>query len=88
MSSKAETLRRLIVGDLRRVFRHRYRRNGYTFTDDDPGRDDLEVTFASPLALPDSAEREDEARRRALGTVAGSTEAQELVDQIMRLAKG
>ena len=39
-ASKPETIRRLIVGDLRRVFHHRY---GALLPNDDAGHDDLEL---------------------------------------------
>ena len=45
--SKAETIRRLLIGDLRRIFRHRY---GPTLPDDDAGRDDLELLLL-PISL-------------------------------------
>src|SRR5262249_43701424 len=38
MTARFETLRRLRLGDLKRLFRHRY---GPTLFDDDAGRDDL-----------------------------------------------
>ena len=85
MSGKAETLRRLIVGDLRRVFRHRYRHHGYTFTNDDAGRDDLELLLL-PLSLCPKAPKEKMKHAIELGAPwFDATEAQELIDQIMRL---
>jgi hypothetical protein len=37
----SETIRRLRLGDLQKILRHRYRKNGYKVTDNDAGRDDL-----------------------------------------------
>jgi hypothetical protein len=39
--SKDEQLRRQRLGDLRRLYQHRYRRTLFKFTDDDAGREDL-----------------------------------------------
>ena len=52
--SKAETIRRLLVGDLRRIFRHRY---GATLPDDDAGRDDLKLLLL-PISLSPKAAAE------------------------------
>ena len=46
--SKAETIRRLLIGELQRVYRGRY---GPTLPDDDAGRDDLELMLIH--AAPD-----------------------------------
>ena len=52
--SKVETIRRLLIGDLRRIFRHRY---GVTLPDDDAGRDDLETCCSPHSVSPRAAER-------------------------------
>ena len=46
--SKAETIRRLLIGELQRIYRGRY---GPTLPDDDAGRDDLELMLIH--AAPD-----------------------------------
>ena len=51
--SKAETIRRLLLGDLRRIFRHRY---GAILPDDDAGRDDLELLLRL-ISLSPKADR-------------------------------
>ena len=48
-TDKGELLRALLLGDLRRLFRHRY---GFTFPDDDAGLEDLTLLlFVHSLAL-------------------------------------
>jgi hypothetical protein len=79
---KAETLRRLIVGDLRRIFRHRY---GAVLPDDDAGRDDL-MLLLLPISLSRKAEVEKMQHEIEVSAPwMGSTEAGQLIDQIMRL---
>jgi hypothetical protein len=80
--SKAETIRRLLIGDLRRIFRHRY---GATLPDDDAGRDDLML-----LLLPISLCRNEtvEKMQRQIEVIAPwmpDTQAEQLIDQIMLL---
>ena len=49
--SKDETRRRARLGDLQKLYRHRYRRNSFLFTDDDAGREDLrELLFVASMA--------------------------------------
>jgi hypothetical protein len=45
--TKVETIRRLLIGDLRRIYRYRY---GAILPDDDAGRDDLELLLL-PISL-------------------------------------
>jgi hypothetical protein len=52
----SETIRRLRLGDLQKILRHRYRKNGYKVTDDDAGRDDL-YQLLLVVSLGDGHER-------------------------------
>jgi hypothetical protein len=80
--SKAETIRRLLLGDLRKIFQHRY---GPTLPDDDAGRDDLELL----LRLISLSPREGEERMQfQIETVAPwmpATEAADLINNLLRL---
>ena len=49
-------MRRLLIGDLRRIFRHRY---GATLPDDDAGRDDLELLLRLSRSVAKGSGRED-----------------------------
>ena len=55
--SKKETVRRLIVGDLRQVLRHRLSRHrcGPVLPDDDAGRDDLMLLLRLAALSPKAA---------------------------------
>jgi hypothetical protein len=81
---KAETIRRLIVGDLRRVFRHRY---GAVLPHDDAGREDL-VLLLLPISLCPKAPVEK--MRHVIETLApwlGSADATDLIGNLMRQAQ-
>jgi hypothetical protein len=79
---KSETLRRLRVGDLRRVLRHRY---GPTLPDDDAGRDDLgfllEAISLDPKAPAEKMACEIEVIAPWLPTI----EAKQLIGDLMNL---
>ena len=80
--TKAETIRRLIVGDLRRIYRVRY---GPTLPNDDAGRDDLELLLM-PISL--SSKAAPEKMQHAIDTLAPwmpKTEASALIDNLIRL---
>ena len=80
--SKAETIRRLLVGDLRRIFRHRY---GVTLPDDDAGRDDL-MLLLLPISLCRKAAMEKmQYQIEVIAPWMPDTDAEQLIDQIMRL---
>jgi hypothetical protein len=80
--SKAETIRRLIVGDLRRIFRHRY---GATLPDDDAGRDDLELLLL-PISLgPKAAAEKMQHTIEVLAPWMPQAEASALIDNLIRL---
>ena len=49
--NKAEAIRRLPVGDLKKVLRSRY---GHTLPDDDAGREDLELLLDLVSFVPDA----------------------------------
>jgi hypothetical protein len=80
--SKTETIRRLLLGDLRRIFRNRY---GATLPDDDAGRDDL-MLLLLPISLCRKAAVEK--MRYQIEVIAPwmpDTDAEQLIDQIMQL---
>ena len=79
--SKAEILRRLRLGNLRTLFRHRY---GPELPDDDAGREDLHELLL-PISLGPSASK---MMANAIGLFAswmGATEAEAIIDTINRL---
>jgi hypothetical protein len=78
---KPETIRRIRLGDLQKVLRHRYRKNGCTVTEDDAGRDDLYQSLLV-VSMGDGHERK---MRNAIAVWApwmGADEAQRLIDSI------
>ena len=77
-----EALRRLLVGDLRRLFRHRY---GATLPPDDAGRDDL-CLLLQAISLDPRVPAEKMAREiEVLGPWMDATEAKQLIDDLMNL---
>ena len=54
MRDRAETIRRLRLGDLKKILRSRY---GHTLPDDDAGRDDLELLLDLVSFVPDARYR-------------------------------
>jgi hypothetical protein len=52
--SKPETLRKLLIGDLRRICRDRW---GVILPDDDAGRDDLDLLLRLHAVAPKAAEK-------------------------------
>ena len=62
--SKRETIRRLRVGDVRRVLQHRC---GATLPDDDAGRDDLDLLLRLHAVASNAAEKKMRCRGRDLG---------------------
>jgi len=80
--SKAETIRRLLIGDLRRIFRHRY---GPILPDDDAGRDDLALLLLpislSPKAPTEKMQHEIEIFAPWMPKIDGA----DLIDNLMRL---
>ena len=80
--NKAETYRRLLTGDLRRLYRHRY---GATLPDDDAGRDDLQVLL-TVLSL--SGRKSADKMRNSVETLAPwmeATEATELIESLLAI---
>jgi hypothetical protein len=80
--TKAETIRRLILGDLRKIFRHRY---GPTLTDDDAGRDDLELLSRVDSLSPKAAVEKMRFEVEILAPWMLETEATNLIDNLLRL---
>jgi hypothetical protein len=79
---KQEVLRRLLVGDLRRVCRHRY---GPTLPDDDAGRDDLGVLLY-PISLdPNMAVEKMTAEIEVIAPWMPDSEAKQLIGDLMNL---
>ena len=80
--SQAEIVRRLRLGDLRKLFRHRY---GPTLPDDDAGREDL-MELLRPISL--DPWRPDRKMANVIETAApwiGPEEAGRLIDWVNRL---
>jgi hypothetical protein len=80
--SKAETIRRLLLGDLRKVFRHRY---GPTLPDDDAGRDDLELLLRLISLSPREGEERMQFQIETLAPWMPETEAADLINNQLRL---
>jgi hypothetical protein len=82
MSGKAETIRRLRLGDLLRVLRHRH---GPILSDDDAGRDDLNLVLRLHSLCP---ERATDKMWHVVETLAPwmlSAEASDQIDSLMRV---
>jgi hypothetical protein len=75
---KQEMLRRLRLGDLKRLFRKRY---GHTLPDDDAGREDLRELLL-PISLGSEAGRKMENAVAVWAPWMATDEAQQLIDQI------
>lgn len=78
-----EVTRRIRLGDLQRLLRHRYRRNDCELTDCDAGREDL-YELLLPISLGQGHARK---MRNAIEIWApwmSASEAQELIDQVNR----
>ena len=80
--SKAETIRRLILGDLRKIFRHRY---GPTLPDDDAGREDLELLLRLISLSPREGEERMQFQIETLAPWMPETEAADLINNLLRL---
>lgn len=83
MTPRDETIRRLRLGDLEKLMRHRYRKNGYVLTADDAGREDL-YDLLLPISLGQGHERK---MKNAIGLWApwmSASEALETIDMINR----
>ena len=80
--NKSETLRRLIVGDLRRVLRHRY---GPVLHDDDAGRDDLTLLLLPVSLSPKAAPEKMRHQVEILAPWMPESEATDLIDSILQL---
>jgi hypothetical protein len=80
MSEKAETIRRLRLGDLKRVYRSRY---GHTLPDDDAGRADL-YELLLVISLGDGHQRKMKNAIEIWAPWMGADEARQLVDNINR----
>jgi hypothetical protein len=80
--SKAETIRRLLIGDLRRIFHHRY---GVTLPNDDAGRDDLELLLRLISLSPRQGKERMQFQIETLAPWMPETEAADLINNLLRL---
>jgi hypothetical protein len=80
--SKAETIRRLLVGDLRRLYRHRC---GATLPDDDAGREYLELLLRLISLLPRAAKEKMQFQIETLAPWMPESEATDLINNLLRL---
>ena len=80
--TKAETLRRLRVGDLRRIYRHRY---GAVLPDDDAGRDDLTLILFSISLSPKAAAEKMRHEVEVNAPWMPATHAGQLIDLILKM---
>jgi hypothetical protein len=78
VSTKDEGLRRVRLGELRRLLRHRY---GAVLPDDDAGREDLHELLL-PISLGKEAGRKMENAIEVWAPWMRADEAQQLIDQI------
>ena len=78
-----ETIRRIRLGDIQRILRHRYRNNGCVLTDDDAGRDDL-YQLLLPISLGQGHVRKMENAIQIWAPWMSAHEASELIDNINR----
>jgi hypothetical protein len=81
MSSKAEIIRRLRLGDLRKILRSRY---GHTVPDDDAGREDL-FELLLPVSLGPEAARNMKNITETWAPWMAADESKQLIDQINRM---
>ena len=79
--SKSETIRCLLIGDLRRIFRHRY---GATLPDDDAGREDLDLLLRLHAVSPNAAEKKMQFEVEVLAPWMPKSEADDLLDSYLR----
>src|SRR5262249_32199897 len=79
--SKAETIRRLRLGDLQKILRSHY---GYNLPDDDAGREDL-VELLLPISLGPEDRRKMANAIEIYAPWMGADEAGQLIDQINRM---
>src|SRR5262245_25711213 len=82
MSSKPETLRRLMLGDLRRLFRCRW---GAILPDDDSGRDDLELLLRLHSLSPKPAADKMQCHIETIAPWMPQAEATDLIDNLLRI---
>jgi hypothetical protein len=80
--SKRETIRRLLVGDLRRVYHHRY---GPALPDDDAGREDLELILMPISLAPKAAAEKMKYQIEILAPWMPEPVAAALIDNLMQL---
>jgi hypothetical protein len=80
--SKAETLRRLLIGDLRRIYRHRC---GAILPDDDAGREYLELLLRLISLSPRAAAEKIQFQIETLAPWMPETEAADLINNLLRL---
>ena len=78
MRAKSETMRRLRLGDVQKVLRHRY---GHTLPDDDAGREDLRELLL-PISLGPEAGRKMENAIEVWAPWMNADEAGQLMDEI------
>ena len=76
-------MRRLRLGDVQKVLRQRYRKNGHTLTDDDAGREDLRELLL-PISLGQEAGRKMENAVQVWAPWMPAAEAGQLMDEINR----
>jgi hypothetical protein len=80
--SELETIRRLLVGDLRRVLRHRY---GATLPDDDAGRDDLMLLLRLAAVCRTEPREKMQHEVELYAPWATAAEAEQWIDDFQRL---
>jgi hypothetical protein len=80
--TKAETIRRLLVGDLRRIYRHRC---GATLPDDDAGREYLELLLRLISLSPRAAKEKMQFQIETVAPWMPKCEATDLINNLLRL---